>query len=237
MNREKQLEAILNNSGGANTLSLFSRRDSLKEIISKTSTPDPELSRQLSSVESQIKLQSGTTVNRPRAQQELADIQSKMGDAGARRDAASASISQLNKLINVSKGGSVSPKSQVEIEAINRQLELENNGLKNLKEKLNQAQGLIKDDPTANFRQTLVGEPDHNRFQKKKTLTTGLAGMSALVILSLIFMMIEIFDGAIKTPSQFGKLIKLNLKGVLNNVPLKKHQLDSLILNDFEGPK
>ena len=99
---------------------------------------------------------------------------------------------------------------------------MENNALKNLKEKLGQAEGLKRDDPTANFRQTLVGEPDIQPVPKRKILTTGLAGVSAFVIISLIFLLVEIFNNSIKTPSLFSKLIKLPLKGVIPMINLKK---------------
>ena len=234
----RTVNALLGNNGGDNAIALFKKRDDLREQIAKAPTPDPELTKQLNAVEAQIKQQSGTVSNRPKLQEERSDLQSKASDAKARRDAASATISQLNGQLARARGSSnISPKSQVEIDAINTQLEMENTALKTLKDKLGQAQGLIRDDPTVNFRQTLVGEPDIQPVPKRKILTTGLAGVSAFVIISLIFLLIEIFNNSIKTPSLFSKLIKLPLKGVLNTINLKKYQLDDLMLHDFEGAK
>jgi polysaccharide biosynthesis transport protein len=236
--RLKQLNALLSSNSGQDALSLFKRRDDLKEQIAKSSNPDPELVRQLNTIETQIKQQSGTGVNRAKIQEEISDVQINRNEAKDRMNAASTTISQLNRLIAASKNiGNVSPKTQVEIEAIDRQLELESNELKNIREKYSQAEGLIKDDPTLNFRQTLLGEPDIHPIPKHKILITGLAGISVFVISALLFLMMEIFSNSIKAPSQFSKHVKLDLKGTLNAINLKKYQFDEIMLNDFQGPK
>jgi Mrp family chromosome partitioning ATPase len=46
--------------------------------------------------------------------------------------------------------------------------------------------------------------------------------------------MIEVFDNSIKTPSQFSKVIKLDLKGVLNKIDLKRNPVNELILNEAD---
>jgi polysaccharide biosynthesis transport protein len=236
--RLKILNAALNNTSAENALALFKRRDDLREQISKLQNPDPELTKELEEVESKIKLQSGSTTNKSKLQDEVTDLQSKSGETKARMDAASATISQLNRLISASQGiSNVSPKTQVEIDAIERQLEIENNELKNLRDKLSQAEGLIRDDPTSNFRQTLIGEPDIQPVPKRKILTTGLAGMSAFAISALIFLLVEIFGTSMKTPSQFSKHFKIDLKGVFNLINLKKARLNELILNEVDESK
>jgi uncharacterized protein involved in exopolysaccharide biosynthesis/Mrp family chromosome partitioning ATPase len=236
--RLQQLNSLLSSNGSSDALALFKKRDDLKEQIAKSNAPDPDLTRQLNAVENQIKQQSGTGVNRSKIQDDITDIQTKLGDAKARMNAASATISQLNGLIAVSKNiGNVSPKTQVEIDAIDRQLDIENNELKNIREKYSQAEGLIKDDPTSNFRQTLIGEPDIHPIPKHKFLITGLAGMSVFAICSLLFLISEIFSNSIKAPSQFSKLVKLDLKGTLNAINLKKYPFDEIMLNDFQGVK
>lgn len=236
--RLKQLNDLLNSGSNQDALSLFKKRDDLKEEISKSSNPDPDLVRQLNNVENQIRQQSGSGVNRAKTLDDIADLQTKANDAKARMNAASATILQLNRLIATSKNiGNVSPKTQVEIDAIERQLELENNELKNIREKYSQAEGLIRDDPTSNFRQTLIGEPDIHPVPKHKIMITGLTGVSVFAISCLIFLLAEIFGNSIKAPSQFTKLVKLDLKGTLNLINLKKYQFDEIMLNDFQGAK
>lgn len=236
--RIKQLNGLLGSTNNQDALSLFRKRDDLKEQIAKSSSPDPDLVRQLNSIETQIKQQSGSGVNRAKIQDDLTDLQTKASDAKARMSAAAATISQLRPLIAAAKNiGNVSPKTQVEIDAIDRQLELENNELKNIREKYSQAEGLIKDDPTSNFRQTLIGEPNIHPIPKHKFLITGLTGISVFVITSLLFLLTEIFGSSIKAPSQFTKLVKLDLKGTLSTINLKKYQFDEIMLNDFQGVK
>jgi Mrp family chromosome partitioning ATPase len=233
--RIKLLNSQISGGGSQDALSLFKKRDDLREQIAKATTPDPNLQRQLNAIEAQIREQSGSAANKTKIQTELNDVQGKAGEAKARMDAALATVEQLNRLITAAKGSSnVSPKTQVEIGAIDRQLEIENNELKSIREKLSQAEGLIRDDPTANFRQTLIGQPDIEPVPAKRIFTTGLAGMAVFVITSLIFLLIEIFDSSVKTPSQFNKMIRLKQTGVLNNINLKKKYIDEVVMNKEE---
>jgi Mrp family chromosome partitioning ATPase len=127
--------------------------------------------------------------------------------------------------------------SDVTIEGIKSKLDIENAQLGIVMEKYSQAEGLVKDDPTTNFIQTGIGQPALGPESKKTMLTMALSGMSMFFLTSVIFLLIEIFDTRVKTPTLFKKQVKLNVANILNNVPLKKTSEQEIVMNDFEGRK
>ena len=70
----------------------------------------------------------------------------------------------------------VNPGSSVKMDVLRDQLDIENNQLKTIKEKYNQVQGLVKDDPTSNFIQTRIGQPAIDPEPKRSMLTMTLSG-------------------------------------------------------------
>lgn len=224
------------NSGSSDAISLIRKRDQLIEQNSNLSSPDPEISRQIQDLNSQINQRGAGNVGRVKSIADLTDLRGKMEEEKAYMEAAEASIRQLMSAINTSKNiGNANPSSIVEIQAIERQVEIENNELKSIREKLSQAQGLVQDDPTTNFRQTVIGQPDIEPIPKKRIFTMGLAGMSMVLLSSLFFIFKEIFDNSIKTPSQFNKLINLRVKGVVNTVSLAKSTISDIMTSNDIG--
>lgn len=233
--------ATLQASGAAGTsgpeaLELIKRRDELREELEKSSSPDAEQSRQLAQIEQRIKNGGGNDKNKTR--DAITDLETKASEAKARMQASAQTVSQLSRAITAAKSkGSISPKSQVEIEAIERQLDLENTGLKNIKEKMGKAEGLIKDNPTANFTQTLLGEPNPEPMPKHRLLYTVLAGVATFVVVALLFLLANIFDGSLRRPSQFTSSVNLKLKSVINNINLKKQMLADVMLEAQDDKK
>lgn len=237
--RIKMLNTQLAGSSGTDVITLIRRRDQLIEQNSKLPSPDPAITSEISDLNIQISQKSGGgSGNRLKLQNELTEMQSKAAEEKAYMDASEISIRQLNSILRQLKGlSNVSPSSQVDIDAIDRQLEIENNELKTIREKLSQAQGLISDDPTTNFKQTLIGQADIEPVPKRKIVTMGLSGISVFMLCVLFFLMLEIFDSKIKTPTQFNKLVRLRQRAVINTVNLKKTPLDELMNNDPEGSR
>jgi succinoglycan biosynthesis transport protein ExoP len=238
IDRIKLLNGMNGSTNGQDALVLFKKRDDLREQIARSNNPDPDLNKQLNAIEAQIKQQSSTVTSKVTIKDEIFDLQSKASESKAKLNAAQSTMSQLQRLMSASTNKSnVSPKTQVEIEAIGRQLEIENSELKSIREKYSLAEGLIQDDPTSNFSQTLVGEPDNEPVPKRRILTTGLVGISTFVITSLIFLMLAIFDSTIRTPTQFSKAVNLMLRGIINEINLKKLTLQEIIFNDLPDKK
>lgn len=62
-----------------------------------------------------------------------------------------------------------------------------------------------------------------------------ISGISMFFLSSVIFLLIEIFDPRIKTPSLFKKQVKLNIANILNSAPLKKISEHEIIINNYVG--
>lgn len=229
--RIKTLTLLLDNKNGIDLASLFKERDELREQIAKS--PNPESSKRLNTIDQLVKQQSSSGQDKVKNQAEISDLQNRSREAKASIEASTITISQLNRLISGAKNiGNVSPTSQVEIGSIDRQLEIENNELKTLREKFLQAEGLIRDDPAANLRQTLIGEPDIEPVPKRRILTTGLAAISMFFIISILILLIELFDNSIKTPSQLKKSTKLEVISFHNKLSIKKISIENIF---FQG--
>ncbi|HEX8331497.1 MAG TPA: hypothetical protein VF622_02675, partial [Segetibacter sp.] len=234
----KEINALLSNNRSQEILNLLKRKDEIKEKISQSSGNNDNLNSELNIIDGQLRTLTGNVGNRSKLLEDLSTLQVKSGEAKARMNAASVTVNQLSRLISLSQSTqNGSPKTQVEIDAIQSSLDIENANLKNLREKYSQAEGLIRDDPTENFRQTLFGEPDDSFVPKNRIMKTGLAGITTLVILILIIILREIFSNAIKVPFNFRKLNKLNLIGVFNKIKIKKNPIDAIMLNELEGKK
>ena len=64
-----------------------------------------------------------------------------------------------------------------------------------------------------------------------------VAGMSMFFLSAVIFLLIEVFDRRVKTPSIFKKQVKLNLVNTLNKVSLKDTTEQDIVKNEYEGKK
>ncbi|MDQ6763431.1 MAG: hypothetical protein M3015_12495, partial [Bacteroidota bacterium] len=128
----------------------------------------------------------------------------------------------------------VNPGSNVKIDVIRDKLDMEQKQLSNIKDKLNQAEGLSKDDPTANFTQTLLGQPAVEPEPKKTIMTMGISGVTMFFLSSFIFLFLEIFNASIKTPYGFEKSVKLKLISIVNAIKLKKKNVSETVMNETD---
>jgi polysaccharide biosynthesis transport protein len=255
LNRKQYLTARLNeltggatsaptNSGGGaeEVIRLTNKKNDLVAELAKKGGSDPVLEKQISDLRADIakatRASSGASRN-PNKDKDINDLRLQIAEEDALYRAASSTIADYTSRISKYSGMATSAPvgSDVIISGIQSRIDLENAALGNAMGKLNQAVGLVKDDPTANFIQTGVGQPAIGPESKKTLLTMIVAGMSMFFLASVIFLLIEVFDPRVKTPSLFKKQVKLNLVNTLNKVPLKEASEQEIVQRDYEGKK
>ncbi len=255
LNRKEYLTARLNElTGGANTtttntgggndevIRLTNKKNELVAELARKGGSDPALEQQISDLRAAItkatRAASGGGKNAAK-EKDINDLRMQIAEEDALLRAASTTIADYTSRIRKYTGMATSAPvgSDVIISGIQSQLDLENAQLGAVMEKYTQAEGLVKDDPTANFIQTGVGQPAIGPESKKTLLTMIVAGMSMFFLASVIFLLLEVFDPRVKTPSIFKKQVKLNLVNTLNKVPLKNASEQDIVKNDYEGKK
>ncbi|RYY51209.1 MAG: hypothetical protein EOO06_01335 [Chitinophagaceae bacterium] len=255
LNRKQYLTARLNElTGGASTttgtsggsneevIRLTNKKNDLVAELARKGGSDAALEKQIADLRSDIskatRASSGGSRN-PNRDKDINDLKMQIAEEDALLRAASTTIADYTSRIRKYTGLATSAPvgSDVIISGIQSQLDLENAQLGGVMEKYTQAEGLVKDDPTANFIQTGVGQPAIGPESKKTLLTMIVAGMSMFFLSSVIFLLLEVFDPRVKTPSIFKKQVKLNLVNTLNKVPLKTVSEQEIVRNDFEGKK
>jgi polysaccharide biosynthesis transport protein len=130
--------------------------------------------------------------------------------------------SKLNDLN--AKLRSASPTASAAIDKFTKEIEVAQLEYTNTKEKLNLAASM-SDGLGQNFRQTVFGQPASNPEPSKRAMVLGLAGLSAFVLTSLIFIFLAYLDQSIKTPSQFQRQTDLKLLGTVNLINMKQNNL------------
>lgn len=231
-----------NTGGGAEeVIRLTNKKNELVAELSRKGGSDPALEKQISDLRAEIAKASraGTGSRNPNRDKDINDLKMQIAEEDALYRAASSTIADYTSRISKYSGMATSAPvgSDVIISGIQSRIDLENAALGTAMGKLTQAQGLVKDDPTANFIQTGIGQPAIGPESKKTLLTMIVAGMSMFFLASVIFLLLEVFDPRVKTPSIFKKQVKLNLVNTLNKVPLKNASEQDIVQNDFEGKK
>ena len=254
LNRKQYLTARLNEltggtastatstGGGAEeVIRLTNKKNELVAELSRKGGNDPDLEKQITDLRAEINKASraGTGSRNPNRDKDINDLRMQIAEEDALYKAASSTIADYTSRISKYSGMATSAPvgSDVIISGIQSRIDLENAALGTAMGKLTQAEGLVKDDPTANFIQTGVGQPAIGPESKKTLLTMIVAGMSMFFLASVIFLLIEVFDPRVKTPSIFKKQVKLNLVNTLNKVPLKNASEQDIVQNDYEGKK
>lgn len=254
LNRKQYLTARLNElSGGASTtttntgggaeevLRLTNKKNDLVAELSRKGGSDPDLEKQIADIRAEINKasRSSSGSKNPNRDKEISELRMQIAEEDAMYKAASSTISDYTSRISKYSGMATSAPvgSDVIISGIQSRLELENAALGTAMGKLTQAQGLVKDDPTANFIQTGVGQPAIGPESKKTLLTMIIAGMSMFFLASVIFLLMEVFDPRVKTPSIFKRQVKLNLVNTLNKVSMKEASEQDIVKNEYEGKK
>lgn len=234
-NNLKKIQSTTGNSSGNNSevVKLLDQQHKLEADLVAKGGNDADLQKQIRDIRAEINQKSSSGVSKAKATENISDLQDKINEENALMKAAQSTIAEYNSKIAYYMGlTNVNPGSNVKIDVIRDKLDLEQKQLANIKDKLNQAEGLSKDDPTANFRQTLIGQPAVEPEPKKTIITMGISGVSMFFLSSFIFLFLEIFNASIKTPYGFEKSVKLKLISIINSIKLKNKNLAEIILNE-----
>lgn len=128
----------------------------------------------------------------------------------------------------LSEAGSIisaaSPKTSGKLEALDKEIQIATVEYTGAKERLTLAANM-NDAGASNFRQTLYGQPALQPEPSKRIILMALAGFTAAVLTSLLFIFLVYLDQSIKTPSQFHRMTNLKLLGVVNRINLKGTKL------------
>lgn len=238
--RLQTLQASASSAGGNNDeiIRLNNKKNDLVEELTRKGGKDADLEQQIADIRNQISAKSTSTSVKVKPK-DLDDLRVQISEEDALLNAANSTVADYTSRISKYTGlANTAPVgSDVTISGIKSKLDIENSQLGIVMEKYSQAQGLVKDDPTANFIQTAVGQPAIGPESKKTLLIMILSAMSMFFITSIIILMKEIFDPKLKTPALFKKQVKFRVSNILNNVPLNKTSETDIILNDLEGKK
>jgi polysaccharide biosynthesis transport protein len=237
---KKQLDLLISGVTGNNNeeiVSLKNKRSSLLTELTRKGGTDAELQKQISELTRQIAAKSGSnssTANQKR-KEKIDDLNLKVAEQDAIVQASARNIAELEAQIReVSPRTNIGAGSEIKLSALQTQLGIETNQLSEIKEKFSQAQGLLKEVATMNFKQTLVGQPAVSHDSRKRFIAMAIGGFSMLFLSSLLFVFIQLVDTSIKTPSQFQRLTGLKLLTVTNSINLKKDVVASIISNNYQ---
>ncbi len=234
----KRLQATSGTSSGNNSevVKLLDQQHKLEADLVAKGGNDADLQKQIRDIRAEINQKSSSGLSKAKATESIADLQDKINEENALMKAAQSTIADYTVKINYYTGlTNINPGSNVKMDVIRDKLDLEQKQLANIKDKLNQAEGLSKDDPTANFAQTLVGQPAVEPEPKKSIITMGISGVSMFFLSSFIFLFLEIFNASIKTPYGFEKAVKLKLISIVNSIRLKNKNVSEILLNETDG--
>ncbi|PWT97807.1 MAG: hypothetical protein C5B52_13255 [Bacteroidetes bacterium] len=221
-------------NNNAEVVRLKNKQQELMAENNRKGGNDPDLQRQIQDITAQIVIKSSSGGNTTKRNQDIDDLNAKISTEQANLTASNETIQQYEDRIKVyDKKTNVNPGGEVELKTIQAKLDIENNALKNIKEKYSQAQGLLKENPAENFKQTLVGQPAIEPEPAKRIMTTALAAVSMMFLAMIIILFAEIFDSSVKTPSQFLKAVSLKLLSVVNNVNLKNKNILEVVGNTY----
>jgi succinoglycan biosynthesis transport protein ExoP len=234
--KELQSEASQSNNLNSEVLQLINKKNQLVEQLSRKGGNDQTLQQQINDLITQINLKSNNRITASKLSDEIDDVKKQIDEEEALVNASSSTIDNYNaKIHEYLEMANVNPSSGIKLDVLKQQLDIENKQLENAKEKYSQVEGLLKDDPTANFIQTRIGQPAVEAESKKTMLKMALSGISMAFFMSILFVFMEIFDPAVKTPSIFSRLTKTNVVSVLNHLKLKKVYVMDIIMQDTEG--
>ena len=239
--RLKLLQGTTSGSGGSNDeiVKLTNKKNDLVAQIARQGGNDAALQKQLDDVRAELMTKSSRGGASKTKSKDIDDVSLQISEENALLNAANSTIadytSRIRKYTGMAQSAPVG--SDVTIDGIKNQLDIENKQLGNVMEKYTQAEGLVRDDPTTNFIQTRIGQPAIDPESKKTMITMMLSGASMFFLTSIIFLFLEIFDPAVKTPTIFRKLVKLPIVNLVNMVPLKKKTVSDIVFDTAEGKK
>lgn len=224
--------------GGSNeeVIRLTKRKNDLVAELASKGGNDAALEKQIADLRTEINQKSNAGSNKSKLNDQIDDLNKEISEENALLNAAKSTIVDYEARIRKYMGmTNASPGSEVKMDVIKTKLEMENKQLGNVKELFNQVEGLAKDDPTANFIQTRVGQPAAEPNSKKTLVKMMLAGISVFFLVAVFFIFLEIFDSSVKTPGIFSKLAKAKISTVINQINIKKQDVSNLIIADAGG--
>lgn len=219
-----------NNSG--NNYDIVRIKNRIREL--STRKDDPQVSEQISKLQDELnQKQASLNTGSVSSQESLRmELSGKKADLEEELNASDVTVRYLNseirKYASMSNFGA---GSDVTIDALRSEVDIANREYSAVKSKYMEAEG-AKETPNINFKQTLVGQPAVLPEPSYFILTLGVSGISMLALSSLLFILLEIFDSSIKTPSHFANTVGLKLLSVVNRVDLKNKALPDIISSD-----
>lgn len=237
---KNQLVNLTNNSGApasnSEIIRLTTKRNELVAELSRKPAGDAALQKQIDDLRAEIIQKSGSSANINKTRDQIDQLKRDIDEEEALLNAAKSTIDDYNDRIKrYTSMTNVNPGSGVKMDVIRTQLDMENAQLKAIKEKYAQVVGLAKDDPSANFIQTRLGLPAAEPESKKTLMKMALSGMSVFVLISMIFIFLEVFDSSLKTPSIFGRQTAIKDAELLNKLDFKKTQPIDIILSENDN--
>ncbi len=236
-----QLNSLTTTSGSVTgnndeVIRLTNRRNDLVAELGRKGGTDPALQKQIDDLRAEIIRKSGASTSMTRSREKIDQLTREINEEEALLNASRSTIDDYNSRISRYMGmTNVNPGSGVKMDVIRSKLEMENEQLKTIREKYSQAEGLLRDDPTSNFIQTRMGIPPNQPESKNTLMKMLLSGMSVFLLTSLIFIFLEIFDTAAKTPSIFYRQTKLRSANILNRINLNKRTAVDVMLEELSG--
>lgn len=232
---KKELQSLgsQGTSNNSELLDLIDQKTRLEAQLIAKGGNDAQLQHELSSIRNQITAKSGNATNRLRTSDRITDLTGQMNEATAAMNASQSTMEDYQKRMDYYRRlTQINPGSDVKMDVIKSKLDIEQKQLANLKDKLNQAEGLSKDDPSANFTQTLMGQPAVEPESRKTPMAMGIAGFSVFFLLSFSFLFLEVANPAIKTVYGFERNVKMGLKGTVNTIKTKPGILPTILLEE-----
>jgi uncharacterized protein involved in exopolysaccharide biosynthesis/Mrp family chromosome partitioning ATPase len=223
---KKQLDILsgtVSSSIGA-TDEVIKLQSQKRELISKLNQGgnDADLRAQIDQINRKIATNAGTPTNM-RRKEKIDDLNLQLAEQQGIINASSKTINELESQIrSVSGKTNLGAGSEIKLTTLWSSLDMENRQLVQIKDKYFQAQGMLKESPNTNFRQTLVGQPSSTSDPDKKLVNMGVAGASAFMFTSFLFLLGALMSNAIKTPSFFRKLTDMKLLAVVNKLNNRK---------------
>jgi succinoglycan biosynthesis transport protein ExoP len=180
-------------------------------------------------------LAQGQTQTNPSRNVNVLELMDKKNDLEIDIQSSGITITNLQNQIASLKGSVQAESSKgVAVDVMLKDAALANKEYIEAKEKYNNATD-ISTSPINNFRQILYGQPAIEPEPSKRKLLIGMAGISAIIVTMLVFVLLTYLDSSVKTPAIFGRVVNLKLISMVNFMNLKHRKLADIVAKKDEG--
>ena len=160
-----------------------------------------------------------------------ADLLQKKADLEVNIQAANANIQSIQAEIDGLQGNVANEATKnASTQTLSKDADLANKEYLEAKQNYNNALD-VNYSSVNNFRQILYGQPAMEPEPSKRLLIVGMAGMSALVITTLVIIFLAYLDTSVKTPAIFAKAVNLKLMSMVTFTDLKEKKLADVIIS------